>query len=35
MFKQVFKVDNLVYDVGEQNCDCLYFVLEGKLKVEA
>ena len=25
----------MVYDVGEKNCDCLYFVLEGKLRVEA
>lgn len=25
----------MVYDVQEPNCDCLYFVMQGKLKVEA
>jgi hypothetical protein len=35
MFKQVCRVGSVVYDVGEQNCDCLYFVLEGRLRVEA
>jgi len=35
MFKQVYKAGEIVYDVGEKNCDCLYFVFEGKLRVEA
>jgi len=35
IYKKVYKANTLVYDVDESNCDCLYFVLEGKLKVEA
>jgi len=35
MFKQIYKAGEIVYDVGEKNCDCLYFVFEGKLRVEA
>lgn len=35
MFKQVYKAEDTVYDVDEPNCDCLYFVYEGRLKVQA
>ena len=35
LFQQVYTANEVVYDVGDSNCDHLYFVFGGKLKVEA
>ena len=35
MFEQVYKKGEIVYDVDDSHCDCLYFVREGSLQVEA
>ena len=35
LYEQVYMTDEVVYDVGDTNCDTLYFVWAGKLKVQA
>ena len=35
LYPQRFLLDEIVYDVGETNCDTLYFVESGKLQVQA
>jgi hypothetical protein len=35
LFQQVYTANEVVYNVGDTNCDHLYFVFGGKLKVEA
>jgi len=34
LYKQTYLSGEVVYDVGDIECDTLYFVLQGKLKVE-
>ena len=35
LFQQIYTTDDIVYNSGDSNCDHLYFVFGGKLKVEA
>jgi len=35
LYPQRFLYEEVVYDVGETNCDTLYFVESGKLQVQA
>ncbi len=35
LFQQVYTANEIVYNAGDTNCDHLYFVFGGKLKVEA
>lgn len=35
LYAQRFLYDEIVFDVGETNCDTLYFVEAGKLQVQA
>lgn len=35
LYPQRFLLDEVVFDVGETNCDTLYFVESGKLQVQA
>ena len=35
LFQQVYTANEVVYNAGDFNCDHLYFVYGGKLKVEA
>jgi len=35
LFSQVYTTNEVVYDANDPNCDHLYFVYGGKLKVEA
>lgn len=35
MFQQVYKTNEIVYDVGDHNIDCLYFIYEGSVRMEA
>ena len=33
--QQVYTAGEVIYDAGEKDCDALYFVMAGKVKVEA
>jgi CRP-like cAMP-binding protein len=35
VMQQVYTQDEIIYDAGEMDCDALYFVQAGKVKVEA
>lgn len=35
LFEQDYFADEVVYDVDDPNCDQLYFVLKGRLKMQA
>lgn len=35
MYEQVYLKDDIVFDVGDDNIDHFYFVMEGMLRVEA
>ena len=35
LFEQNYLPDEIIYDVGERNCDTLYFVIQGRIKVQA
>ena len=35
LFQQIYTTNELIYNAGDPNCEHLYFVYGGKLKVEA
>jgi len=35
VLEQVYMAGETIYEVGDRDCDCLYFVMQGKVKVEA
>lgn len=35
LYEQSYLPDEIIYDVGDRNCDTLYFVSKGRIKVQA
>lgn len=35
LYEQSYLAEEIIYDVGERNCDTVYFILKGRIKVQA
>jgi hypothetical protein len=33
LYEQSYVAEEIIYDVGECNCDTVYFILKGRIKV--